>query len=71
MLQKPCGESSGKVFKSGRDVMEDLPRFGRPSMSATKVNIAKVKEIVIETPHSTLRAIAAELSASHESIRSI
>jgi hypothetical protein len=31
-----------KAFKSGRDMMEDLPRSGRPSTSATKVNIAKV-----------------------------
>ena len=39
--------------------------------SATVVNIAKVKEIVTENPHSTLREIAAELSVSHESIRTI
>ncbi|XP_060806375.1 uncharacterized protein LOC132903073 [Amyelois transitella] len=51
--------------------MEDLPRSGRPSTSATEVNIAKVKEIVTENPHSTLREIATELSVSHESIRTI
>lgn len=80
MLQKAYGESTlsktrayewYKAFKSGRDVMEDLPRSGRPSTSATEVNIAKVKDIVTENPHSTLREIAAELSVSHESIRTI
>ena len=30
------------------DVVEDLPRSGRPSTSLTQVNIAKVKEMVTE-----------------------
>jgi hypothetical protein len=60
-----------KAFKCGRDVTEDLPRCGRPSTSATGVNIAKMREIVIENPHSTLREIVAELSVSHESSRTI
>uniref|UniRef100_A0A2H1WM79 SFRICE_031170 n=1 Tax=Spodoptera frugiperda TaxID=7108 RepID=A0A2H1WM79_SPOFR len=71
MIQKAYGESTlsktrayewYKAFKSGRDVMEDLPRSGRPSTSATEVNIAKVKKIVTENTHSTLREIATELS---------
>ena len=53
MLQKAYGESTlsktrvyewYSAFKSGRDVMKDLPRSGRPSLSSTEVNIAKVKE---------------------------
>jgi hypothetical protein len=80
MLQKVYGESTlsktracewYKAFKSGRDVMEDLHRSGRPSTSATEVNIAKVKEIVSGNPYSTLRQIAAELFVSLESIRTI
>ena len=59
------------AFKSGRDVVEDLPDFGRPSTSSTEVNIAKVKEMVTENRHLSLREIAAELSVSHESIRTI
>ena len=39
------------AFKSGRDVVEDLPRSGRPSKSSTEVNIAKVKDIVTENRH--------------------
>lgn len=80
MLQKAYGELTlsktrayewYKNVKSGRDVMEDVPRSGRPSTSVTEVNIAKVKETVTENPHSTLRKIATELSVSHESIRTI
>ena len=59
------------AFKSGRDVMEDLPRSGWPSTSSTEVNIAKVKEMMTENRHLSLREIAAELSVSHESIRTI
>ena len=54
MLQKAYGESTlskarvyewYSAFKSGRDVMKDLARTGRPSTSSTEVNIAKVKEL--------------------------
>ena len=51
--------------------MEDLPRSGRPSTSSTEVNIAKVKEIVTENRHLSLREVAAEFSVSHESICTI
>ena len=51
--------------------MKDLPRSGRPSTSSTEVNIDKVKEMVTENRYLNLRGIAAELSVSHESIRTI
>ena len=51
--------------------MEDLPHFGRSSSSSTQVNIVKVKEIVTENRHLSLREITAERSVSHESIRTI
>jgi len=59
------------AFKSGRDLVEDLSRSGRPLTSSTEVNINKVKEMVTENRHLSLREIAAELSVSHESIRTI
>ena len=80
MLQKAYGESSlsktrayewYSAFKSGRDVVEDSPRSGRPSTSSSEINIAKVKEIVTENGHLSLGEIAAELSVSHESICTI
>ena len=48
-----------------------MPRSGRPSPSSTEVNIAKVKEMVTEYRHLSLREIDAELSVSHESVRTI
>ena len=60
MLQKAYGELTlsktrtyewYSAFKSGRDVLGDLPRSGRPSTSLTEVNIAKVKKMVTKNPH--------------------
>ena len=41
------------------------------SMFSTEASIAKVKEMVYENRNLSLREIAAELSVSHESIRTI
>ena len=51
--------------------MEYFPRSGQPSTLSTKVNIAKVKELVTENRNLRLREIVAKLSVSHESIRTI
>ena len=58
-------------FKSCRDLVENLSCSGRPSTSLTKVNIAKMKEMVTENRHLSLREIVAELYVSHELIRTI
>ena len=59
------------ALKNGRDVVGDLSRSGRPSTSLTEVNIARVKKMVTENRHLSLREIATELSVSHESLRII
>lgn len=80
MLQKAYGESAlsksrvyqwYKEFQEGRELVEDLPRSGRPSNSSNDENIAKVKEMVIQNRHSGLREIAHDLAISHESVRNI
>ena len=74
-LSKTCSYKWYSAFKSGRDMMEDLPRSGRPSTSSNenvkRRDFAKGKEMVTDTRHSSLREIIAELSVSHESIRTI
>ena len=40
-------------------MVEDLPRSGRPSTISIKVDIAKVKELVTENRHLSLREIIA------------
>ena len=47
---------------------KNLPRSSRPSRSSTEVNITKVKEMVTDNCHLSLREIAPERSVSHESI---
>ena len=80
MLHKAYGESTlskthayewYSAFKSGRDVVEDLPHSGRPSTSSIELHIAKVKEMVAGNRRLSLREIATEISVSHESIRTI
>ena len=74
MLQKAFGESTlsktrayewYNAFKSGRDVVEDLPRSGRPSSSNTDENVEKVTEIVLANRHASLREIASDVSISY------
>ena len=73
ILEKAYGESTlsktrayecYSAFKSGRDVVKDLPRSGRPSTSSTQVNIVKGKGMLTANRHLSLREIAAELSVS-------
>nr|APL98296.1 truncated putative DD34D transposase [Bactrocera tryoni] len=80
MLQKAFGESAlsktrtyewYRAFKEGRETVEDMPRSGRPSTSVTDDNVEKVKEIVAENSHVSLREIAHKLEMSHESVRTI
>jgi len=59
LYQKTRAYEWYSAFKSGRDVVEDLPRSGRPSTSSTELNIAKVKEMVTENRRLSLKEIAA------------
>lgn len=80
MLQKAFGESAlsktrvyewYRAFKDGRETVEDMPRSGRPSTSVTDDNVDKIKEIVAENCHVSLREMAHGLGMSHESVRTI
>ena len=46
IYQNHVDMSGTSAFKNGRDMVEDLPRSGRPSTSSTEVNMAKMKEMV-------------------------
>ena len=52
-------------------IAENVTEGLRSSPSSTEVNIAKVKEMVTESRHLSSKEIAAELSVSHELIRTI
>jgi len=42
-------------FKSGRQDVNDLPSSSAPKTAVTEENIAKVKELVLESRHYSLR----------------
>jgi len=42
-----------------------LPRSGRPSTSNTDENVKKVKEMVLENRHTSLREISSELGIAY------
>ncbi|KAJ8945418.1 hypothetical protein NQ318_009873 [Aromia moschata] len=44
-----------KEFKADREIVEDLPRSGRPSTSTTADNIDKIKTLVLENRHECSR----------------
>lgn len=80
MLNKAFGESSMsktqayewyKSFKEGREVVEDLPRSGRPSTSTTDDNIDKIKKLVLENRHFSVRELARELNIDKMTVHGI
>jgi len=53
-----------KRFKEGRTSVDDDPRSGRPSMSKTDENVAKVCEVIRSNRHLTVREVAEKVSIS-------
>uniref|UniRef100_A0A0K2TN32 Mos1 transposase HTH domain-containing protein n=1 Tax=Lepeophtheirus salmonis TaxID=72036 RepID=A0A0K2TN32_LEPSM len=51
---KPCAYEWYKVFKEGRQIVEDMLRSGRRSSSSTELNIDAVKEIVLKNCQTSL-----------------
>jgi transposase len=53
-----------KRFKEGRTSVDDDPRSGRPSMSKTDDNVAKVREFIRSNRRLTVREVAEEVGIS-------
>ncbi|KAJ8947600.1 hypothetical protein NQ318_010112 [Aromia moschata] len=73
MLNKTFGDSClsetqayewYKEFKAGREIVEDLPRSGRPSTSTTADNIDNIKTLVLENRHMSVRELGQERDIS-------
>ncbi|KAJ8949088.1 hypothetical protein NQ318_016992 [Aromia moschata] len=69
MLNKAFGDSCMskaqayewyKEFKAGREIVEDVLRSGRPSTSTTADNIDKIKTLVLENRHMSVREADSE-----------
>lgn len=53
-----------KLFKEGREAVEDEPRSGRPSTSTTDEKINKIKELVLANRRLSQRALVAMVGIS-------
>ena len=82
MLHKCFGESTlsrtqvfvwhkAFSFNDGREVVENLPRASRPSISVNDDNIEKVKKIVLENRRVGIREVAETLNISYGSTEHI
>ena len=57
--------------KEGKTDVEDKPRFGRPVTETTTENIARVRSVIDQDPHSTYEDIIDETLLSRGTIENI
>ncbi len=53
-----------KYFEEGRDDINDEYRSGRPASVLTNENIIRVRQVIVDDPHSTDDDIIAKTSLS-------
>lgn len=54
-----------KAFKEGQEELQNLPRSGQTSEVSTDENIQKIKKMVVENRHLSVRKMADEVEMSH------
>ncbi|GFU55198.1 protein GVQW3 [Trichonephila clavipes] len=60
-----------RAFSEGRESTEDEPRSGRPSVSKTAENVARVRDLVRSDRRLTVRMIGEELNLNHTTVHQI
>ena len=80
MLQKAFGEQAmsktqayewHKMFKEGREGVEDEPHQRRPRTSTDEQHVAKIKELVLQNRRLTTRELADIIGISNGSVNTI
>lgn len=80
MLQKAFGDRSmsrasvfdwHKLFKEGRERVEDEPRPGRPSTSTDEAHVEEIEKTVLQNRRTTIRDIVDIVGISQGSVNTI
>ena len=80
MLEKAYGDQAlsktrtfewYKMFKDGRESVEDEPHQRRPKTSTDEQHVKKIKEMVLENRRLTIRDIADTLGISFGSVQTV
>lgn len=58
-----------KAFKEHQEIIEDILNSGRPSNSRTDSNVEKMKIILPENRHISLKELSGDLIIFHKSVR--
>lgn len=66
-----CVAKWAKLFKEGRESLEDDPRSGRPRTAHTAENIELIRQLIEEDPHVTYDIIQAHSGLSRDTIQAI